>query len=392
MLAHSYPPAMGGGETLVYLLTKYLQRKNIEVSVVTDSKYRCIEKEVLGKNIKYVFLEDFEKYSKGEITDKYFLNKAILGVKQTSPDIVHSFNLYPGYLASMFGRTFGTPIVFTFFNTPLSNGSLIRMFENPNIERAFVRGMVSGMKFDHLISYSKYVHSSAIELLNVPKSKCSWHYPGVDYEVFNSSFRDEEIRNNYKVTKDEIFIVVPARVVPRKKIETLVNAAHLIKDLNFKILISSGGIKQEGFEWYYDKIKDMIEVCELTEKVILPTQRYNFEELGRLYASADVAILSSEAEGLGLSILEAIQSSCAIIASRTSGINEIIKHQYNGLLFTVGDHKTLASLIKEYIYNPALRSFLTKNANISLENKFNLNKYIDHHINIYNGILCKSQK
>ena len=73
----------------------------------------------------------------------------------------------------------------------------------------------------------------------------------------------------------------------------------------------------------------------------------NYENIKDIYILSDVFVLSSKYEGLGLVLLEALSSKIPIIATNTSAIPEIIKNNYNGLLFNPGDYKSLSIKLKE---------------------------------------------
>lgn len=383
LIAHSFPPAVGGGETLVYLLAKYLTREGINISVVTDSRYKKAKK--IGKTINFEFIDSFESFSKGEITEKYFLESVCKTIDKTHPDIVHSFNFYPGYIASIYKRQHNIPHVFTFFNTPLANGKIIKMFDDALIEKSFIEQMVSGMKIDQYVSYSRHTYESGIKL-GIKISDSCWCYPGVDNELFKKRGKDFLLRRILSVNDDELLVVVPARIVPRKKIEVLIEAVDIIKKLSFKVIISSGRNSQPGYEWYHKKIIDLIKMKKLEEKIIFPPKLYDIEELGKLYSSSDIGVLSSETEGLGLSILELMNSGVPVIASNTNGINEIVNNEVNGLLFAPGNFRSLSEKMKYLIENPEARKKLAYKAYTTLNNKFSLKSYINYHIGVYKKV------
>ena len=61
---------------------------------------------------------------------------------------------------------------------------------------------------------------------------------------------------------------------------------------------------------------------------------------------ADIFLLTSEYEGLGLVLLEAMASNIPIIATNTSAIPEVIINNYNGFLVKHLDKKDLIKKIK----------------------------------------------
>lgn len=72
---------------------------------------------------------------------------------------------------------------------------------------------------------------------------------------------------------------------------------------------------------------------------------------------------------LSWSLLEAMSTGCAIIASDTQPLHEAITHEETGLLVNFFDHQSLADTIVRVITDKDLRSRLAKNArNFAIEN------------------------
>jgi glycosyltransferase involved in cell wall biosynthesis len=65
---------------------------------------------------------------------------------------------------------------------------------------------------------------------------------------------------------------------------------------------------------------------------------------------------------MSTAIIQVMACEMPIIASDVFGVNNMIKHEVNGLLVPLGDEHKLASAIQYYVENPELRSALAKNA------------------------------
>jgi len=63
------------------------------------------------------------------------------------------------------------------------------------------------------------------------------------------------------------------------------------------------------------------------------------------YRKADIVILASFSEGRPNTVLEAMASGLAVIASKIAGVEELIDHGHNGMLFTPGNVEELAQTI-----------------------------------------------
>ncbi|MDO8570280.1 MAG: glycosyltransferase family 4 protein [Candidatus Daviesbacteria bacterium] len=389
LLAHSFPPDNGGGEMLIYLLAKYLSRKGWKISVVTGNTKDYLKNcKKLYKGFKVFRIPLFEEFSRGEIGIKYFFEQAYQTIKKTSPDIIHAFNFYPGYIGSIYARHEKIPLVFTYHNTPLNDGKILKMFSNVEVEKALVYHLIKEIRFQILITVSQYFVNASLEI-GVSKDTVRWCYPGPDPEIFHSSDKDLRLRRSFGVKDEEILIIVPARIVPRKSIETLIESMNILKNLPVKVIISSGGFIQPGFEAYYNKIIKLINTYGLSKKILIPICQYNVAQLGKLYAAADFAVLPSIIEGLGLGALEVMQCGIPVIASDTEGLKEIIENKINGLLFPVGDFRALANHIEFLIINKKARQKMGVRAKETIDRKFKLSEFVNLHDTIYKELIQK---
>lgn len=76
----------------------------------------------------------------------------------------------------------------------------------------------------------------------------------------------------------------------------------------------------------------------------------------------DSYIMSSEREGLPLTIYEAFYYKIPVITTNAGGIPEIVIHKETGLICKIKDYKQLAKNIKELILSKKLQTKITENA------------------------------
>jgi len=88
-----------------------------------------------------------------------------------------------------------------------------------------------------------------------------------------------------------------------------------------------------------------------------------------LYRSSDIFVLPSDAEFMSNSLLEAMASRCAVIASDIVAA-EVIENGKNGLVFTHGDFRMLANNIAILAGDKTLRKNLSDAAYLTVKKKF----------------------
>jgi len=99
------------------------------------------------------------------------------------------------------------------------------------------------------------------------------------------------------------------------------------------------------------------------------------EDVARYYASMDVLVQPSVAESgeaLPLAVLEALETGIPIIASHTGGIPEIVRNEFNGLLYPTGDEQELARSVERFVKDSSLRDRLRAGAQTPLDDRFSL--------------------
>lgn len=136
---------------------------------------------------------------------------------------------------------------------------------------------------------------------------------------------------------------------PVKGQDILVQAVFLCKKAGLNVHCTlMGGVypyNEESFRDLQERVKDL----GLTQEVSF---HLNQLDVAEQMAKADLFVLPSRAEGLGLVILEAMASGLPVIASDTDGPRELVQDNENGLLFPVNQPEALAEKIGQLYRDP----------------------------------------
>jgi glycosyltransferase involved in cell wall biosynthesis len=84
--------------------------------------------------------------------------------------------------------------------------------------------------------------------------------------------------------------------------------------------------------------------------------------MGALYDSADIYLMSPNADNMPLSLLECFTAGLPIVSSNAGGIPNIVEDQITGLLFLPDDHQAMAACALRLLEEPGLASRLALNA------------------------------
>lgn len=157
---------------------------------------------------------------------------------------------------------------------------------------------------------------------------------------------------------DRPIVLTLARLVGRKGLNTLVDAAALVPAALF--VVAGEGEDRSLLE-------SRIRQLGLEERVRILGQR---DDIPALLASCDLFVLPSLFEGLPLSILEAMAAGKPVIATAVPGTREAVKEGETGLLFPPGDAPALAHAITSVLADQALAARLGRAGQVRVRQEF----------------------
>ena len=91
------------------------------------------------------------------------------------------------------------------------------------------------------------------------------------------------------------------------------------------------------------------------------------EPLATAYASADVFVMPSKTETLGLVLMEAMAAGCPVVACRAGGIPDAVEDGVTGYLFEPSDRHGLVNTVRRALANPAERATVRARARADVE-------------------------
>ncbi|BAD41692.1 putative glycosyl transferase [Symbiobacterium thermophilum IAM 14863] len=165
---------------------------------------------------------------------------------------------------------------------------------------------------------------------------------------------DPGLRDSLGVSHDEVLIVAAGRLERQKGFDILIQAAHqLTSRCNaFRIVIAGEGSERE-------RLQGLIEEYGLVERVRLLGWRNDLQEL---YSVADVFVLSSRWEGMPLTLIEALMSGPALVATKVDGVVDVMagNHEVCGLIVPPDDPKALSDALFTVVADSKCRHELRK--------------------------------
>ena len=160
---------------------------------------------------------------------------------------------------------------------------------------------------------------------------------GVDVARFAAAgaARDRE-RARHGIEPGTLLMVVVAALERRKGHAVLLDALAKLADVPLHVLCAGRGSEA-------DALAAQCEALGLGSRV---TFLGEIADVAPLLAAADLIVMPSLHEGLGVAALEAMAAAKPVIASRVGGLAEVVDHDVTGLLIAPGDAPALAAAIR----------------------------------------------
>jgi glycosyltransferase involved in cell wall biosynthesis len=344
----------GGVEKNFFIITKFLQKKFKNISIITSDI-----KQIKKKNNKINIIKNhiFFKNTKSRYL-KYIicLISLIKNIYNDKNIIVLSFqaNLY----AILICKFFGVKVIVR------ANAS--SSVWASNIYKKFIFKWIFRFA-DNVIVNSKDLKEEFFKKFEI-KAKLIYN-PLNTKEIINLSKKKSYI-DDFKKKNKYLKIINIGRLTYQKDQFTFLKALNLIKQkIKFKALILGSGPDKKNLQNFIiqKKLMNFVKIINYTKNPF------------PVLKNADIFILTSLYEGLPNVILEALVLKKPVISTNCqTGPSEILENGKNGTLFKVRDYKSLAIHLLEFQKNKKKYLNKLKNINESLkrfDQKQNLIKY-----------------
>ncbi len=182
------------------------------------------------------------------------------------------------------------------------------------------------------------------------------------------------IHSDLQVPDDQRLVVYTGRLDRAKGLRELLDAWPAI-------LRQHGGARLwlVGEGPYRDELYQRIKDAELQHSVCMPG---TFDDVSDLLAAADLFVLPSYAEGLSLSLLEAMAHGVPVVASDVPGNRQVIADASTGRLVPPRDAAALSRVMLELLDNPAGATALGQAGRRRVEQAFSLERMADLHLDV----------
>ena len=276
------------------------------------------------------------------------------------PDIIHT------HLESV---TFHTCRALYKYNVPIIQTIHSTVINYPVLQKYYINRRVHAY-----VAISEKVRNIIYRQIGISYDRIYLIYNGVQIDKFKTF--------NRNVGKSVNTIISIGRLTKQKDHENLLNAMKILIDkLNAKgikvpdlFIVGEGELEKE--------IKELSTSLGINEHTRFLGIR---QDIPDLLSKSDIYVMSSEWEGLSISLIEASASGIPIVATDAGSNSEIIENGVNGLVVPVKNPEALAEGLYQVIMSPDLRRKFTDNSGVKVK-KFRIEDCALNHIDMYTKI------
>ena len=343
--------AGGGVKTyLTNLVDEFDKRDDLEVSVLFREGQDHENHQIEGNKVLFAI-------------------KSFLKLKEFRPEVIHSqgtwYCLLPGYVHK---KLYGTRLIHTFHTQPTKKLSYIGTM--------FIQSLLNGCDCTTVVSKSLRIDIEKYYSLKLKKTAIT--YAGVSSRTVSQE-ETKAFCNKFDID-DSNFVLLAQGFMSNefkaKGAKILIKAVKCLSCQNPHIILILTG---DGL--YSNDLKKFAETEGMSDNVIFT------ENLSNPYIPLKICNIYTHitlADGLPLSLLEAMVMGKPIIAANIGGIHEAINDGVNGILVEPCEEQVIKK-IEYLIANPNLARKLGDNAKETAISKYTWKKSANTFECIYNG-------
>lgn len=340
----------GGAEKLVFDLCNNYNKEKFDLTLLLyyndfESKYY---KTLKNNGVNIITLNKSKGFS-----FSFFLKVAKV-LNKINPDVIHTHLYSCLYL-----------LPYIFFNKKKKVFHTVHNMADKELDKRHKKVMKWLYYYRNVkpVAISDTVYDSIIKNYNLKKENVIKIYNGVDLNTYCHNKLRKKANN---------FIAI-GRFSPQKNYELMIKAFAKAKQLNNYITLTILGDGEKRTE-----IEKLTDINGLGSSIRFMG---NVDKVEKYLDDADCFLMSSDYEGLPLSMIEAMANGLPIVATKAGGIVDLVKEGENGFLCDIGDEEGLANNIIKISNLNNVENLSQKSINLSKE--FSLKKCIKNYENLF---------
>lgn len=299
-------------------------------------------------------------------------------LRKLRPAIVHTYNL-PALECALTAFLAGAPV-----RVHAEHGRSATDPRGVNRKHNLLRRLLAPV-IDRFIPVSRDLQQWLTKTVGVSPRKIELIVNGVDDTVFKPVSPKPPLPVDGFASADSFVIGNVGRVEPVKDQAALLEALAALRNLRANaakarlVIIGNGPL--------LPALRLRAEALGVADQVWFPGAR---ADVANIMRSFDVFVLSSRAEGMPVTLLEAMATALPIVATEVGGIPEVIQDGVNGFLVPPGEPQRIAQALAAYLDDAVLARRHGEQGRLRVEREFSLVRMVAAYVDIYDR-LCREK-
>lgn len=374
LMTNNYKPFMGGVPISIERLAEGLRELGHSVTVFAPAYQEQQEEENVFR-----YAACMKRFIGGVVLPNPFDYRVEREFKEKDFDLIHVHHpMLIGRTAVYLSKKYNIPLVFTYhtrYEQYLSYVKGISIMERWAVEKTGAAADLSAGclhlikdKFmpaylntflrhcDFVFAPTAGMEQYLTEVCKVPDERIGVLPTGLQRHHLQVSKQEaEDLRARYGAAGKTLFLTV-SRMSHEKNIVFLLESLSALKrdhNKDFVMLFVGDGPDREHYEQLAEKLG-------LSENTVFTGAVPN-SEIAPYFHAADAFLFASKTETQGIVVLEAFAGSTPVLAVEASGVSDLVKSGYNGIL-TPEEQKSYTAMLADFIDGAPDRKTLEDNA------------------------------
>lgn len=256
------------------------------------------------------------------------------------------------------------------------------------MDRPLRRGWLTRLTYERLTRRAAAISPAVAGVLTaagMPPARIVTIPSAVDLAALAPQRPRAEVRAELGVHADAVLLLGLARLTRRKGFDVLLDALGapaLRDDARWTLVLAGDGEELPA-------LRRAAADLGLAQRVRFPGRR---EDVADLLAAADLVVMPSRGEGLGVAALEAMAAGRPVLASRVGGLADAVAHDVTGLLVPPDDPAALGAALRRLLDDATLRARLAAAGPPRVEQHFSPHTMVDAYERLYRDVLAETRR
>ena len=358
---------VGGPAVIVAELMRGLDKSAFEQILVTGF---CDENEAdyldtVAKDIKATRIAGLGR-SVSLIADLKAFFGLVLLIRKYKPDVIHTHTAKAGVLGRLASLLAGRGAV----RVHTFHGHLLHGYFNSFTTKIVILiEKILAARTSVLIAIGSKVRDDLIAAGIGSEDKYRVFFPGLPTPKL---FAKAATQSALGISSQTLYITFVGRLTQIKRPDRLLDVAKECKErgLDVRFLVAGEG---ELFESSKERsLKEQLNITFFGWR----------SDIDQIFAASDIAILTSDNEGIPLTLIQAAQASLPIVATNVGSISDIVINESTGYL-TPTNPADLADAIEKLVRDPQLRKMMGEAGKARAGQYFSLDRMLKDHFDLY---------